>query len=1256
MTATQARKAVRLLRRPPRLRQLIAPVTLTLPAVPVPPRPYPRAPLARVLLMSLLPALLPPAVLAAATYLAGADTSTVITSSALAGSLGLAVIITTLLSRRDEDARLRSERQMYEEERAGFEDDVAALADEARQAVARERAILEREYPAPDTLLAYVQSLSSMVWKRRLDDDDFLDLRLGIGDRPTCIRFEGESRRSGDSTIAALRDEAMLHHGAPVTWHLVGSRTGIFGDADRVDGLVRGLIAQAAALHAPGDLRLAVLTRDDGLRTIAKWLPHATNGITVAVAADDQDAVGLLARARAAQGAAGESAPQTLVLADTRGWPSLAALLEPLAASNTARLAIVQCEERYERLIGACDAVLDLRSLPARLQLRASSDGPQEFVPDALSHADALMVALCLAPLALDELSSRSPVPDAVRMTALLPGADDPRRVLNAWNAARDAFALRAPIGLGPGGVPVEVDLRRDGPHAVIAGTTGSGKSELLQSLVVSFAVRIPPDLLNFLLFDYKGGSAFADVERLPHVVGIVTDLDERLSERALVSLRAELRRREQLLAEVGAANIAAYQAIARRVPLANLVIIIDEFHRLVSEMPEFIDQMVLIAQQGRSLGVHLLLSTQKPSGVISEHIRANTNLRICLRVTDEADSRDVLGAPDAAAIPRGLPGRLYLRRGSDALEVCQAGRVSGARERVTEIVAARPFYPPLTTRVTARGAVQATLGVEGPRDAPPPPDEDERAVVVAAMREAAARMRLPQQSAPWQPYLPERLSLAELQQQPDDEGLAVSLGIVDEPERQAQSPLCVDAAAGHICVAGAGDTGKTTALLALASAVATTYPTERCHLYGLDFAGGALAPLADLPHCGGVAAQHQPAAVAWVVRFLQDVVQQRLAGQPTHTGAHILVLVDNMNAFVSWLAGGDGGVDAVDRFIELLDIGRAVGVTCAFTTERPEAVRSAILALVHQTITFRLSDADGYRWLGLRAGRPPSAVPGRALVSGAHVHEAQIAVPARASDLLLQGPSPLPIAPLPVDLPYEHDPAAARGALRLGLREGLAPAFEVPQGRHLLIAGPRGSGRSNALAVIVHELAQQPIAPIYVFSPRRSPLLRAACSGRRGVALFEGWGSEQAGWEQVALEMSRRLALLESDGAPFPWAVIVDDATLVELPPDASAVLEQLIQRGDDIAASVFAAVEPRAAAYTYGPLRSLAADRTGLLLRPATTEDFDLFGVHGRPARLPVGRGYWCEAGERHAVQVFRFGETGQRVACAPAREVSV
>src|SRR5215475_974860 len=348
----------------------------------------------------------------------------------------------------------------------------------------------------------------------------------------------------------------------------------------------------------------------------------------------------------------------------------------------------------------------------------------------------------------------------------------------------RQSWPGGTPAGVGASyDGPFGIDMRKDGPHGLVAGTTGSGKSELLQTIVASLAVANRPDEMTFVLVDYKGGSAFKDCVQLPHTVGMVTDLDAHLVERALVSLSAELTRREHILADAGAKDIEDYQFLLDRErraggrqrlePMPRLLIVIDEFASMARDLPDFVTGLVNIAQRGRSLGIHLILATQRPSGVVSADIRANTNLRIALRVTDTVESADVIEAPDAAHITKATPGRAYVRLGHASLIPFQSARVGGRRPGTAAAVTDRPWLAPVGW---------ADLGRPEPaRPAARLREQEEITdlkVLVEQVQRAVRGLHIPPQHSPWLPALPASVQLTDVRSENNG-----SFGIEDLPD-----------------------------------------------------------------------------------------------------------------------------------------------------------------------------------------------------------------------------------------------------------------------------------------------------------------------------------------------------------------------------------------------------------------------------------------------------------------------------------------
>ncbi len=384
---------------------------------------------------------------------------------------------------------------------------------------------------------------------------------------------------------------------------------------------------------------------------------------------------------------------------------------------------------------------------------------------------------------------------------------------------------------------------------------------------------------MTFVLIDYKGGSAFGDCVDLPHTVGMVSDLDTHLVERALASLAAELRRREHLLAEADAKDIEDYTDLRVRdaaLPaLPRLVLVIDEFASMVRELPDFVTGLVSIAQRGRSLGIHLLLATQRPSGVVSPEIRANTNLRIALRVTDATESTDVIDAPDAARISKSTPGRAYVRLGHSSLVPFQAGRVGGRRPGTRTAAPTVPWVVPLDW---------PDLGRPLPRRPAARQVADEEvtdlSVLVGALGEAARQAGVPAQPSPWLPALPDAVLLDDLPRPapPADGRLApAAYAVEDLPALQVQRPAVVDLATfTHLLAVGAPRSGRSQLLRTLAGSLARTHSCEDVHLYGIDCGNGALLPLAELPHCGAVVSRSQGERASRLVARLAAEVERR--------------------------------------------------------------------------------------------------------------------------------------------------------------------------------------------------------------------------------------------------------------------------------------------------------------------------------------------------------------------------------------------
>jgi DNA segregation ATPase FtsK/SpoIIIE, S-DNA-T family len=567
----------------------------------------------------------------------------------------------------------------------------------SRSAVARRKAS-----PDPAELVDRAERADPWLWERRSTDEDFLALRVGMADRPTRVRFEGEDPAGEEADL--FRQTHADDVDVPATVDLRRGSLGVTGPEAAREAIARALILQAVCLHSPRDVAIVALVPNRALERwrFLQWLPHTETLVpgTRTVAAEKEDCQALLATIedvvaarRVAAGlpaqpdadlpaepAADARDPHVLLLVAGDVPVPASGLSRVLRAGAAVGVTAVVLADANQPLPDECAFVASfaggLSVLEGELALVARATGHvvQPVIPDLTPEAVLTDVAFALAPLrdiAAQAQGGPSDLPSDAPLLELVDLTDpDGKAIAARWT--QSTAGLAAAIGVTADAHQV-IDLRRDGPHALVAGATGAGKTELLQAWVASLASAYPPDRLTFMLIDHEGGTAFQDCARLPHVIGLFSELDEGEASQALESLETELRRREE-------------SAGGPHDP-ASLVIVVDEYSLLKKEAPEFADGVAEIAQRGGALGVHLVLATERPTGVVNDELPVDIGLRIALRVDDDVDSTQVLGRPDAAHIPRQLPGRAYLRVGGDGEEVTPV--------QMASVSARRPTGPP---------------------------------------------------------------------------------------------------------------------------------------------------------------------------------------------------------------------------------------------------------------------------------------------------------------------------------------------------------------------------------------------------------------------------------------------------------------------------------------------------------------------------------------------------------------------------------
>ncbi|QAY73141.1 hypothetical protein ET445_07055 [Agromyces protaetiae] len=1113
--------------------------------------------------------------------------------------------------------------------------------------------------PDPVTIADIATRPLSRLWERRRTDPDALALRVGVTETDLDVRFEGGGKDRTSPRRVGVSP-------APVAADLANGPVGIAGPEATVRNVARSMLAGFATLRSPRDAEIVVICPDAAADewSWTQWLPHlhAPGGPAATIGNTDDTrrervrelGVALEHRTRIAGQRGAEPLPDILVVVDgARDYRLLPGMVQLLEHGSAHGIHILALDSERARLPEEAKSVVEVdASDPAVARVETASDYFPVVLLDGLSVPQCERVARSLCSIRhVSGVGDDAMLPTSVRFVDLLKvDLDDPEPIVRRWSTQpRNTFVV---VGASADG-EFAIDISRDGPHALVAGTTGSGKSEFLQALVVSLAMANRPDALNFVLVDYKGGSAFADCERLPHTVGMVTNLDARETERALASLDAELKRREKVLRDMGAKDVdAAWSkdpdtSAARG--LARLMIVIDEFAELKTELPEFIDGLVRIARVGRSLGVNLVLATQRPSGVVTAEMQSNINLRIALRVTDRSDSSDILGSGEAALISAANPGRGYVRAAAGAApSPFQTARVAGIRPGVQRAVKLLPRKAALAWDALGY-PVRYPKSASSHAQNTDHDDTDLRALV-NLISAATHELGIPKNPSPWLMPLPNVLPLEKFHDQAIPER-SIVLGLEDVPGEQSQRSLTWNVETGsHVLFLGGSMSGRTTALRTMLGQLVQVFSPADLHLYVFDFGNGALLPLVDAPHTGAVVTQldadRQPRLVQRLLEELGrrqavlsaagvgHISEQRAQAAPETRLPYMGVVVDGWERMQSTM-NPDQLVTFRDQFMRVLREGPAVGVRVLVTGDRNIA-GDKIVSFIDEQYVLPLRDISDYRTAGILARDIPlDLAPGRVLF-GAAGAEAQLAVLVRDTSGEAQTtalrriveqvrdhydqfpqlealPNPFRVDPLPghfaltaaYDLPLGDSGPADGPVVAVG--GDLLSRFTIdwPAEGGLVVTGGRKSGRSSALAAIVHQLAWRQ-TPILVVSGRQSILTEVAAG--HGITVVSAGDTDPVKLGEVLDGIA---------GVGGSATIVVDDAEQYK-----NAPIEHALTGVKHRAAFIVAADSESISTLFGGPIVEAKRSRRALVLRPESA----IMGTQAVGSPIPkfmLGRG---------------------------------
>lgn len=916
--------------------------------------------------------------------------------------------------------------------------DVTRTGHEQRQAL---------EWAHPDPALLWTLAGTVRMWERRTSDADYCHVRIGRGGQRLATRLvppeTGPLEDLEPVAAVSLRRFVRAHSVVPALPTAVSLRgfasIGIEGDREDARALARAMLAQLCTFHGPDTVRVAVVCGPDTGSDWewVKWLPHAQN-------ADRSDAVG---SSRAVFGSVLELETELAALLSGRGRfvrnapanESIAHLVVVVDGGVTGSGSGVLADGLdsvtvldlcgYSRRT-ASNPTLRLVVEDGRIGAGAGSKVEMFADADGSSAPQAQTVARRLAPYRVSGQGSLQEGPADDRPTTWqdLLGLGDVARLDpdRAWAPRRGRDRLRVPIGVGIDGAPIELDLKEAaengmGPHGLCVGATGSGKSEFLRTLVLGLVATHPPEALNLVLVDFKGGATFLGMDGLPHVAAVITNLADELAmvDRMKDALEGEMNRRQELLRSAGNfANVGDYEkarsAGAALEPLPALFIVVDEFSELLSQQPDFADLFAAIGRLGRSLHMHLLLASQRLDEGRLRGVDSHLSYRIGLKTFSANESRSVLGVPDAYHLPS-IPGSGYLKTDSADILRFSAAYVSGPYEsgrtaRRTRVAAITGATQPrvFTAREVVAPVVETPVVQDDPAPVAPSP-EDGRSVMAVVIDRLRGHGRPAHEV--WLPPLDESPSLDVLLPRslltgdvPHHAALRTAVGVVDRPFDQRRDPLVVDlsGAAGNVVVVGGPQSGKSTLLRTLIMSMAMTHTAEQVQFYCLDFGGGTLASLAGLPHVGSVAGRLDSDRVRRTVAEMVSLLRRRerlfaergidsmaQLRRMRAEGAH-----DGSDPFGDAFLVVDGWPSIRQDFETLEQVigiiaaqGLSYGVHVVLSAPRWGDVRPAMRDLLGTRLELRLGDPSDSEYGRKRAALVPEGRPGRGIDrDGLHV------------------------------------------------------------------------------------------------------------------------------------------------------------------------------------------------------------------------------------------------------------------------------
>ncbi|WML60550.1 type VII secretion protein EssC [Neobacillus sp. PS2-9] len=958
-------------------------------------------------------------------------------------SMLIGMILWPILTRRYEGKKKRKDELARQEK-------YKAYLNDTRNQIAKEtehqRKILHENHITINECMERIKQRKRNLWERTHIQNDFLTLRLGLGTLPLEVDLKVPEKKFSleddllKNELDRLVEEPRNLEQVPISLSLIEDWIcGIIGKREHVLPLVKSLIFQTTALHSYDEVKLVFLYnhKESEKWEFVKWLPHVwdDNKVTRYIATNLTEVKEvssffekeLAERERISNSEDLKSiTPYYLIFAMDKGLATKAEMINMvLKHKKNHGISLIHLYDELMNLPKECSIVVQHDGDEAKIYDKDDITGEYiSFQADKYLDVNEMELAKSLANIQLDSTLSKFTLPTMLTFLDMFEvGKIEHLNALTRWKENDPTRTLQTPIGVDTSGEKFYLDLHEKfhGPHGLIAGMTGSGKSEVIMTYILSLAVNYHPHEVAFILIDYKGGgmaNAFTD---LPHLAGTITNLDGSAVKRSLISIQSELKRRQAIFGEasktlnVSNIDIYKYQKLFREgqvsEPLQHLFIISDEFAELKTQQPEFMEQLVSAARIGRSLGVHLILATQKPSGVVDDQIWSNSKFRICLKVQEKADSMDVIKRPDAAELS--VTGRFFVQVGFNELFDLGQSAWGGAPYYPSERVEKKIDDSVVVIDKQGRLLKEVKINKRQMMVTNPQKQIDEINKYLSGIaKEENIRVR-----PLWLEPIPQKIYLNELKEKykvtrPPNFEINPVIGEIDDPANQRQLvmtfPLSKE---GNAVIYGSATSGKSTFLRTLIYSLMQDHSAAELNLYLLDFGSETLRAFSKAPHVGDVLLSHEAEKVNNLFKMLYQEVEQRKKQFSDYGGdyqsyrkatkttlASIVIVIHNIAGFTEMFEDKEEALGYLTRE------GLKYGIYFIVTAANTGAVRYRLLQNFKQLFVLQLNDTSDYSGvLGNIEGVYPSKLKGRGIYKTDQVYEFQIALVHQDLDNILE-------------------------------------------------------------------------------------------------------------------------------------------------------------------------------------------------------------------------------------------------------------